>query len=77
MRSVLHFATTTHARHSRLLANTLAAIFAHVLDPWTPTLKREPFSGAFGKKEKIGIGEHKICIRTRYMMLQGEEKYCL
>ena len=32
------------------IADTNATTFSHPLDPWTPTLKRELFCGAFGKK---------------------------
>ena len=33
----------------RTLADTNATTFGHLLDPWTPTLKRESFCGAFEK----------------------------
>ena len=51
------FATPDDARHSptfadacERLTNINATISRRLLDPWTPTLKREPFCGAFGKK---------------------------
>ena len=40
----------------RTLANTNATTSRRLLDPWTPTLKREPFCYAFGKRIKCPEG---------------------
>ena len=32
----------------RTICGHSASTFGHLLDPWTPTLKREPFRGTFG-----------------------------
>ena len=57
---------TLHAPASRRFADALGTLcghFAtsprHLLDPWTPTLKREPFCGAFGKNKRERQREEK------------------
>ena len=41
----------------RTLASTNATTSRRLLDPWTPTLKREPFCYAFGKKKDLLYSE--------------------
>ena len=63
-------ASPTLRERLRTLANTNATTSRRLLDPWTPTLKREPFCYAFGNMRNLPT-VRSSCLRRLDMIRPG------